>query len=385
MKFPTLAVGFCFMAIASPAWNLTQRITSDDSRPARLTIYYGYPSLVNGSRGDVEKAARVFAKYRVVVLGDGLEFPDQQPNRDPQGDPSEHKKAWEIIVATRQLNPRTEFYGYVCLGDLPSHLSKRPALTLDDLKDRIRLWKQMGVTGIFLDEAGYDFPVVTRERQNMALQFIHDFGMSAFVNAYFPDHLFSQENAPLNAAGPETNPKHTPTLLDRRDAFLLESFQVKNSRYEETQVWQQRIQKALSYRQRFGTRIFATSTTQPGVPFDAAQFDYAWWTATLYDLDGFAWGEPDFSARDNLLPDRAANSANMPTDRVPYSTAVNSDGRRFWRRAGDFVVVVDTANHSVRRVPIAEFVKRRDLVTPNDVGADDPRLSPHNSHELQAN
>ena len=61
-------------------------VPATTSTLARLAIYYGYPSLVNGANGDLEKAARVFSAYDVVVLGDGLEFPDQQSGRYPPGE-----------------------------------------------------------------------------------------------------------------------------------------------------------------------------------------------------------------------------------------------------------------------------------------------------------
>src|SRR5438874_120140 len=70
--------------------------------PARLAIYYGYPSLVSAANGDVEKAAGVFSKYDVVVLGAGLEFPDRQIGRYPPGDPQEHQKVLKIIEAARE-------------------------------------------------------------------------------------------------------------------------------------------------------------------------------------------------------------------------------------------------------------------------------------------
>src|SRR5436190_6871477 len=41
--------------------------------PQRLAIYYGYPSLVDGARGDIARVAAVFGEYDVVVFGDGLE------------------------------------------------------------------------------------------------------------------------------------------------------------------------------------------------------------------------------------------------------------------------------------------------------------------------
>ncbi len=86
----------------------------------RLAIYYGYPSLVNGANGDVEKAASVFSAYDVVILGDGLEFPDKQSGRFPPGDPEEHQKTLRIIAAVRDRRSGTRFYGYVCLGEIPS-------------------------------------------------------------------------------------------------------------------------------------------------------------------------------------------------------------------------------------------------------------------------
>src|SRR5258707_9542534 len=88
--------------------------------PARLAIYYGYPSLVNGSNGDVEKAAAVFSAYDVVVFGDGLEFADHQTSRVAQGDPAEHQKVAQIIAAVKRRNSSTQIYGYVPLGDYQS-------------------------------------------------------------------------------------------------------------------------------------------------------------------------------------------------------------------------------------------------------------------------
>ena len=270
---------------------------------ARLAIYYGYPSLINSANGDAEKAASVFSAYDVVVLGDGLEFPDRQPGRYPPGDPEEHQKALTIISAVRDRKPGTRFYGYVCLGDVPSPKGEI-ALTPAQLEERVRLWKQMGVAGIFLDEAGYDFSVVTRQRQNMVVKIIHELGLSAFMNAYFLDHLFSVEDKLPHSAGPAKNPEHLPPLLDRRDLFLLESFLVRNGNYESVPEWQARLNLALKYRRRYGTQIFATTTTTQQEPFNAQKFNYAWWTAQLYDLDGFGWGEPNFAALSNSLPDR---------------------------------------------------------------------------------
>lgn len=329
--------------------------------PARLAIYYGYPSLVNGANGDLDKAARVFSAHDVVILGDGLEFPDKQPGRYPPGDPEEHQKTLRIMAAVRDLSPGTRFYGYVCLGEIATPKGEKISLTPGELKERARQWQGMGVTGIFLDEAGYDFAVITRKRQNMAVGIIHELGLSAFLNAYFPEHLFSTEDKLPHENGAGKNPERLPPLLDRRDLFLLESFQVRNGNYESASVWQARLKEALEYRRRFGPGIFTTTTTTEQEPFSAEKFNYAWWTALLYGLDGFSWGEPYFAALSNTVPDRRCSVDRSVLSGVDQSSAVHSDGHRFWRRVGNFLVVADTVTHSVYRLPAGGSVEPKEI------------------------
>lgn len=318
--------------------------------PERLAIYYGYPSLVNGSKGDVEKSADVFSKYDVVILGDGIEFPDRASGRSTPGDPEEHQKALRIIAAVRNRNPRTHFFGYVCLGEIRSPEREEMSLAPEQIEERIRLWKRMGVAGIFLDEAGYDFPVVTRERQNMAVKMIHDLGLSAFMNAYFLDHLFSVEDKLPHENGTGKNPKRLPPLLDGRDLFLLESFQVSNGTYESVYAWQARLNQALAFRRHYGARIFATTTSAELKPFDTEQFNYAWWTAVLFGLDGFGWGEPSFAAQSSRLPDRHCSLGDATLRALHNSGAIGSDNTFFWRKTGAYLIVVDTRTHTVRLV-----------------------------------
>lgn len=331
--------------------------------PARLAIYYGYPSLVNGANGDVEKAANVFGAYDVVVLGDGLEFPDKESARYPPGDPEEHQKVLRIISALRDRGSGTRFYGYVCLGEIPSPRGEKISLTPEQLEERVNLWKRMGVAGIFLDEAGYDFAAVTRQRQNAVIRIIHELGLSAFMNAYFLDHLFSLEDKLPHSNGTTKNPEHLPPLLDQRDLFLLESFQVRNGSYENVSEGRARLDLALKYRRRYGTRIFATTTTTDEQPFSAEQFSYTWWTAQVYGLDGFSWGEPNFAAQSNALPDRRCSTGITIPSAFESSSAVSSDNTRFWRKVGKYLVVGDTATHSVHRIPFDGSMH------PNDVAA----------------
>lgn len=319
--------------------------------PKRLAIYYGYPSVVNGAGGDIDKAASAFSIYDVVVFGDGVEFADHRSDRDPNGvGADENQKARRIIAALARRSPAPMLFGYICLGD-----SQR--LSEQEIRRRAQLWKEMGVSGIFLDEAGYDWKIVDRNRQNAAVAYIHSLGLGAFLNAFYPRDLFSREN--LRGK----NPDRLPPALDGRDLFLLESFQVKNGAYEDVSEWQQRIEQAVGYRTQFGSGIFAT-TTSSEKQFHPQKFAYAWWSAWLYGLDGFSWGEPNFAVPGGNLPDRdCASAGTMPSDSRDRSS-VNTDGVRFWKEIGTSLVVVDTADHSVHLVPLAESAQGKVTQTP---------------------
>jgi hypothetical protein len=307
----------------------------------RLAIYYGYPSVVNGAAGDVEKAAKAFSTYDVVVLGDGVEFADQRSDRTPPGvGAEENQKARSIIAALAQRRPAVKVFGYICLGDSQK-------LSEQEIQRRVQLWKEMGVSGIFLDEAGYDWTIIDRKRQNAAVGYIHGLGLSAFLNAFYPKDLFSRDDL-LGK-----NPDHVAPLLDGRDLFLLESFQVKNGAYEEVSEWKERVNQAVASRSQYRSSIFAVTTNQENSPFDPLKFAYAWWSAWLYDLDGFGWGEPNFSVPAGSLPDRHCTPVETEPMDSENRTPVNTDGVRFWKQVGNSFVVIDSADHSVRRLPVA--------------------------------
>ena len=242
---PTLLLANVFLvgALASAS------IASRPKPPQRLAIYYGFPSLVNGSKGDVGKAAQVFSRYDVVVLGDGLEFDDVDTRRQPAGaGPDEQRKTRDLISLLRRSRHPASVYGYITLGNSQK-------LPLPEIERRAALWTKMGVQGIFLDEAGYDFGN-TRSRQNAAVEAIHRLGLGAFMNAYRPEDLFSTDRIARNAVG-GGNPEGNAAVLGSKDIFLLESFQVREGQYEDGTNWYRRTSRAAAYRDQFGARVFA--------------------------------------------------------------------------------------------------------------------------------
>jgi hypothetical protein len=269
--------------------------------PKKLAIYYGWPSGVNGSAGNLDAAAAGFKNYDLVVLAFDL-----QDSTHP-----DHDKTAIIIDKLKAYS--TAVYGYVYIGG--ERTNRPPALSISAIRGFIDAWATMGVAGIFLDEAGYDYDC-DRQRQNDAVDHVHSKGLSAFINAWNPDEVFSPAVVNKVAYYPDgtlssydMNPQGLSAHLGPDDIYLHESFQVINNSYQDPAFWKERSDKALNYKNQFGTRMAAVTTlctpqisvcdpprTECNVPFDQAKFDYAWWSTLLYGFDFMGWGEANFSA-----------------------------------------------------------------------------------------
>ena len=316
--------------IASAAMSAAAR-AEGPAPPARLAIYYGIPSLVNGAGGDVERAARVFADYDVVVFGDGLEY-DSPRTSGPSAGPVEHARTRAIVTRLARLRPSTQVFGYVPLGDTQR-------LSWAAVADGIRRWRDMGIHGIFLDEAGYDFGV-TRERQTQVIDLIHSADLRVFANAFNPGDILGSEMVPANTRG-GGNPRGLPSRLGPGDLLLLESFVVRMGELEQADSWFERSQQAAAYSRRTGVGVMTVTTAGRDLPFDAALCRLAWWGSVLWGFQGFGWGEPDFAAPTSQMPVRACATQGELASSGDYVADVARDGSRFVRRTEQRVIEID--------------------------------------------
>lgn len=241
--------------------------------PGKLAVYYGYPSVVNGSTG-TSGAADVFKDYDVVVFGSGLEVPSHPDHTNT------------IAVIGDALMTNTDVYGYI-----------DATLTLNDIQGKIDQWYDMGVVGIFLDQFGYDF-AVSRERQREILWCVHCKGLKAFVNAWNPDDAFSP------AVEPTYNPSGLATRMGSDDIYLAESYQVVFGAYDTSvAAWEAKVAKMESYRTTYGSKM-ATVSTWDSSAYDQAKWDYSYYSSAQRSFDLAGFGEEFYSASSALLPFR---------------------------------------------------------------------------------
>ena len=144
----------------------------------RLAFYYGFPSAVNEARGSLDRAIDAYDKFDLVVFGDTIEFPQfkgaagQVPDFGcTQNSHRDHDNAQAIIDRLQAPGGHTQVFGYVSIGGENTYRrcsadGPPVPLTLGQIKERINMWADMKVTGVFFDEAEYGFGEA-RERCRM--------------------------------------------------------------------------------------------------------------------------------------------------------------------------------------------------------------------------
>jgi hypothetical protein len=284
-------------------------LRDDIKPPAPLAIYYGWPSVVNGA-GGVELAVRAFALFSAVVFGGGLEDPAHP----------DHANTREIIA--RLVGSGVEVYGYLSLPRLSS---------LGGLAAAVGRWAALGVSGIFWDNASYDWGV-TRRQQSLALDCTHESGLCAFVNAWFPDHV-------LGDCDEEGRP--APCPLRAGDIYLAESWLVGAAQgYRDLAQWADRADRLLVYRERLAVRLAAATTSyhEPG------PFLMGWWGAVMYQLDLFCFTDPLYSAggpADARLQVYSPPVELCGSHFVEPTVRHSDDGRFHSRRTDSGLIVVE--------------------------------------------
>lgn len=171
------------------AWHRQEIIKSAYRGPEDLLIYYGYPNSFNYTYNgwNNEYVAQDMARYDMVVFGAGLE------------DPSHESYANTVIIIARiaAINPGVQMFGYVTANQ-----------SLGSFQTKCGQWNTLGVSGIFMDECGYDYGV-HRDTFNTEVDYVHEQSVAklCFCNAWNLDHILGTEN---DLSYPNTT--YNPTL-----------------------------------------------------------------------------------------------------------------------------------------------------------------------------
>ena len=96
--------------------------------PKYLAIYYGWPSLVQNSQGDLTKASNWFKQFDLVVFGDGIW-------KTTHGD---HNNT--VTIISNLIASKKKVFGYVDLGVTTQNLNQA------QMQQAVNGWFAMGAT-----------------------------------------------------------------------------------------------------------------------------------------------------------------------------------------------------------------------------------------------
>lgn len=294
--------------------------------PKKLLIYYNWPSAL----GTNTQAANILKEYDYVVLGENIELENH----------GAHINTVEILEQPVMAN--VNVYGYVYIGEYINEQVNKPLLPIQEIKDRIFAWSQMGnnVKGVLLDlfEYGYKVP---RQRQNEIVNYAHGLGLKIIANGWLPDDIFGSFYHPLNS------PTQEQTALDSRDFYLSESYLIKDGQFQDSNEWFVKAEKLQTYQQNIGFEIM--SITTPGVTtYSDLLFHYAWYGALLYNHIATGWGEIYYGATQGYAINHPRPILNTGTD---FTSSVQVANAKYSRLTNGGEIFIDTSSNTYGFIP----------------------------------
>jgi hypothetical protein len=289
---------------------LVRATASYENRYKKMILQYGYPIAIN-DLWDVNKAAAVYAMYDIVVIGDEYEKTAHEAHADTV----------LIIERLKELKTDVEVFGYVAIGgELGANLDTA------EIQLRIDEWLATGATGIFLDEFGYDY-LVTRERQNMAVDYAHSKGMNVIANSWNIDWVFNNDDGYIEWEEFYGNPNLVAPSINADDYYLFENLfyyyesgQKASDQWRIYEVYRYYYDSATStwgknYYDQFGTKTLGLDGIQSTNANKDLYFINAYVGGRIINLDGYGasielWGSSS-TAYNHYNPSFFNNEASM--------------------------------------------------------------------------
>lgn len=266
-------------------WHNQEIIAASYSRPKDLLIYYGYPNSFNsGINGwNNENVSQDMARYNLIVLGDGVEDPSHPDYANTQ----------VIIPRVQALNCSTQIFGYVSVNQ-----------TFGDFTNEVDQWGVLGVSGIFMDEAGYDYGK-TRAEFNQRVDYIHDRTSTniCFANAWNTDNILGTANDP-SYPNSTYNDTSAESNLTTTDWILLESFPINTASYtastpdgyESATDWKTRGDKMATLRYNYGVNFAAAGIINNANSDNTAMFEFSFISSMMYCLEAHGTSDTGYGA-----------------------------------------------------------------------------------------
>ncbi len=312
-------------------WHEQQVLGSQYSGPKDLLIYYGYLNSFNSAANGFnnENVAQDIAKYAVIAIGDGIEVPTHPDYANTQ----------IILPRLKVLNPDILIFGYVAV-----------AQTLAAFKTKVDQWNTLGVQGIFMDEAGYDFGT-NREGFNVCVDYIHGKSVSnlCFANAWNTDHILGTAND-VSFPNSTYNPGLVASNLTSNDWILLESFPINTTAYSSSAGyelktdWLIRGNKIISLRATYGVNFAGSGIINNANANGASLFNFGYISALMFALEAFGTSDDSYASSSAAVTywiRQSTEDMGMIYEQYPSVNVSNSDADVYLRYVDSAVMSLD--------------------------------------------
>jgi len=252
-------------------------------KPLDLLIYYGWLNSYNYGTNSWsnEKVAQDIGRYSVTVLGDGIQDPTH----------GDYANTQVIIPRIKVLNNAALVFGYVSTTE-----------SINDFQTKVDQWNTLGVHGIFMDEAGYDFGT-NRVNFNTRVDYVHGKTSAnlVFVNSWNMDHIIGITNDPSYPNSTWNTDLVASTLVEN-DWALLESFSINttaysaNAGYESAASWAAREVKAITHRAAYGINLAGVGVINNGNSYGNSLFKFGFTSALMCSLEAFGTSDASYGA-----------------------------------------------------------------------------------------
>lgn len=320
----------------------TTTVVAAPYRPHKLLVYYGTPEAPN-LVFDNEYAAQTFARYDLIVLGNGVANPSH----------GSYANSVAVMARTKVLHPDVKFFGYIEMGVNPGS-----NLSLGQMQTQVGQWVTAGAGGIFFDTVGYDYQV-SRARMNAMVDYCHDLDLAVICNSWVPADVMG---ATVNAT---YNPGGTPTAMGSDDYYLLESWVTNEAAYTTTGGYspmgdlKTKADAARALRATTGCKLLALSTMDyatAGEPEMALRWGMHETASLIWSMDGYGMSPTNYSATSPNANKVRRHRYNPDVNRYFNSTAgyqINGGWTEAYRADFDVTLHLDTATSTYSFTPAA--------------------------------
>jgi len=253
-------------------WHRQEVLKQGWQRPIDMLIYYGWLNSFNSAQHgwDNEKVAQEMARYGVLVFGDGIQDPSH----------GDYANTQVIVPRIKALNPSALIFGYI-----------DATAVIGTFQTKAGQWNTLGVHGIFLDKAGYDYGL-NRANFNTRVDYVHGLATAklAFANAWNTDHVLGTAND-VSYPNSTYNSGLVASKLSTSDWILLESLAVNtdaysgNAGYASKSDWSARVAKMITLRATYGVNFASVGIINDDNAGGVNLFKFAFISAMMASLE----------------------------------------------------------------------------------------------------